>query len=100
MDGYGQYPARTTAQLEDFTTAINRELTMTDYQEHEREKAQMYLDYYDETSEAKQAYEWRRLLSRSAKLPSQLPVATATSQLTSTFSTIQSSPIRRSQSPH
>lgn len=57
QQGYGQYPARTTAQLEDFTATINRELTMTEYQEHEQEKAQLYLDYYDEISETEQAFE-------------------------------------------
>ena len=59
QEGYGQYPARTTAQLEDFIAAINRELTMTEYQEHEQEKAQLYLDYYDEINEAKKAFESR-----------------------------------------
>ena len=59
QDGYGQYPARTTAQLEDFIAAINRELTMTKYQEHEQEKAQLYLDYYDEISEVRKAFDSR-----------------------------------------
>ena len=40
-EGYGQYPARTTAQLEEFTATIHQELTMAEYQEHEREKAQL-----------------------------------------------------------
>lgn len=59
QEAYGQYPARTTAQLEDFIAAINRELTMTEYQEHEREKAQLYLDYYDEIKEAEKSFESR-----------------------------------------
>lgn len=59
QEGYGQYPAQTTAQLNDFAATINRELTMTKYQEHEREKSQLYFEYYDEITEAKQAFENR-----------------------------------------
>ena len=59
QDGYGQYPARTTAQLEDFTATINRELTMTEHQEHEREKAKLYLEYYDDISAARQSFDNR-----------------------------------------
>lgn len=42
-EGYGQYPARTTAQLEDFVATIKQELTMTEHQAHEREKSKLLL---------------------------------------------------------
>ena len=58
-EGHGQYPARTTTQLEEFTATIHQELTMTEYQEHEREKAQLYFDHYDEIKEAERSFENR-----------------------------------------
>lgn len=54
---YGRYPARTTAQLNEFVDTIHRELTMTDYQENQREKAKLYFEYYDEIVEAQDAFE-------------------------------------------
>lgn len=54
---HGACPARTTAQLEDFVSTIQNELTMTDYQESQREKAELYFKYYDEISTAREAFE-------------------------------------------
>jgi hypothetical protein len=42
-DSHGQYPARTTAQVEDFIGTIRSELKMTEYEENEQEKAELYL---------------------------------------------------------
>ena len=58
-DGDGAYPARTTAQLDDFAGTIRSELTMTEYEENQREKAKLYVDYYDELSEVQAAFEER-----------------------------------------
>jgi hypothetical protein len=54
---YGSYPARTTAQLNDFIDTIERELHMTQYQENQQEKAKLYFEHYDEITEAKDAFE-------------------------------------------
>jgi hypothetical protein len=54
---YGGYPARTTAQLQDFIDTIERELHMTQYQENQQEKAKLYFEHYEEISEAKNAFE-------------------------------------------
>lgn len=59
LDSHGQFPARTTAQIEDFIGAIKNELDMTEYQENEREKAELYLDYYDEIREAQRSFDRR-----------------------------------------
>lgn len=56
-DSHGQYPARTTAQVEDFIGTIRSELSMTEYEENEQEKAGLYLDYYDEIAEVQRAFE-------------------------------------------
>ncbi|WP_161945948.1 PD-(D/E)XK nuclease family protein [Halalkaliarchaeum desulfuricum] len=53
----GGYPARTTAQLEDFISTIQQELTMTEHQENQQEKAQLYFDYYDELQDVQSAFE-------------------------------------------
>ncbi|WP_165874938.1 PD-(D/E)XK nuclease family protein [Natrarchaeobius oligotrophus] len=53
----GGYPARTTAQLDDFISTIQQELTMTEYQENQQEKAQLYFDYYDEIEDVQSAFE-------------------------------------------
>lgn len=55
----GAYPARTTAQLDDFADTIRSELTMTNYQENQREKAELYLDYYDEIAAVQNAFDER-----------------------------------------
>jgi hypothetical protein len=56
-DSDGTYPARTTAQLEDFTGTIRNQLTMTEYRENQQEKAKLYVDYYDELSVVQTAFE-------------------------------------------
>ncbi|WP_336346198.1 PD-(D/E)XK nuclease family protein [Halalkalicoccus ordinarius] len=61
---YGSYPARTTGQLDDFIDTIETELTMTDYERNETEKASLYVDYYDEIDEVQGAFqnEWNDLI--------------------------------------
>lgn len=54
---HGGYPARTTAQLDDFLSTIKQELTMTEFQENQQEKAKLYFDYYDELQEVQNAFE-------------------------------------------
>lgn len=54
---HGAYPTRTTAQLDDFISTIRQELTMTEHQENQREKAQLYFDYYDEIQDVQSAFE-------------------------------------------
>lgn len=58
-DSHGAYPARTTAQIDDFISTINSELKMTEYSENQQEKAVLYFDYYDEIEEARDAFEQR-----------------------------------------
>ena len=53
----GEYPARTTAQLDDFIDTVRSELAMTEYQESQREKVKLYIDHYNEISEVKAAFE-------------------------------------------
>lgn len=53
----GAYPARTTAQIQDFTDTIRAELTMTEYQENENEKARLYVDHYDEIRAVQTAFD-------------------------------------------
>lgn len=55
----GAYPARTTAQIDDFADTIRNELTMTDYQENQQAKVELYVDHYDEISEVRSAFEER-----------------------------------------
>ncbi|KAB1184814.1 MULTISPECIES: PD-(D/E)XK nuclease family protein [Haloferax] len=54
---HGRYPAQTTAQLNDFISTIQTELTMTEYRENQQEKANLYFDYYDEIKEAQAAFD-------------------------------------------
>jgi len=58
--GYGSYPVRTAVQLADFIDTIETELTMTDHERNETEKAGLYVDYYDEIAEVQTAFrnEW------------------------------------------
>ena len=56
-ESHGEYPARTTAQLNDFIGTIRSELTMTEYQENLQEKASLYVDYYDEIAAVQDAFE-------------------------------------------
>jgi hypothetical protein len=57
---YGSYPARTTGQLDDFIDTIETELTMTEHEHNETEKARLYVDYYDDIAEVQGAFqnEW------------------------------------------
>lgn len=57
VDSHGEYPARTTNQLETFVGTIRSELTMTNYQENQQEKAELYFEYYDVITEAQEAFE-------------------------------------------
>lgn len=56
VESQGKYPARTIAQLETFTGTIQSELQMTDYQENQQEKAELYVEHYNEMSEVQQAF--------------------------------------------
>lgn len=56
-ESHGRYPARTTAQLDDFLSTITQELTMTEYQENQQEKARLYFEYYDQLNEIQNAFE-------------------------------------------
>ena len=55
--GLGKYPAETTTQFNSFIRTIRNELQMTEYQENQQEKAELYFDYYDEIREAQSAFE-------------------------------------------
>lgn len=57
IESHGEYPARTTAQINDFIGTIRSELTMTEYQENQQEKVELYLDHYQEISDVQQAFE-------------------------------------------
>jgi hypothetical protein len=74
-DSHGQYPARTTAQLEDFSTAIRTELHMTEHEETEDEKAELYLEHYEAITAVQQSFErqWQALTDTwGERLASQL----------------------------
>lgn len=62
VEDHGAYPARTTAQLEDFIDTIRTELTMTEYQENQQEKVELYVEHYDEIAEVEHAFDerWER----------------------------------------
>ena len=57
IKSYDEYPARTTAQLKDFVDTIRSELTMTDYQENQQEKVELYVETYGVISELEAAFE-------------------------------------------
>lgn len=61
---YGSYPARATSQLDDFVDTIDTELTMTEHDQNEAAKAELYVDYYDEVAEITSAFEteWEELI--------------------------------------
>jgi hypothetical protein len=59
VDGNGAYPARTTAQLDDFAGTIRNQLTMTEYEENQREKTELYVDNYEAISAVQTAFEER-----------------------------------------
>lgn len=56
-DSDGIYPSRTTSQLNDFVSTIRSELTMTQYQENQQEKVELYIDYFDELTEVQDAFD-------------------------------------------
>lgn len=56
-ESHGEYPARTMSQLGTFAGTIRSELTMTDYQENQAEKVELYLDHYEEIAEVQQAFD-------------------------------------------
>jgi hypothetical protein len=56
---HGKHPARTMSQLDTFIGTIRSELTMTEYQENQQEKSELYREYYSEISEAQRAFEER-----------------------------------------
>ena len=56
-ESQGKYPARTITQLETFTGTIRSEFHMTDYQENQQEKVELYVDHYDEISEVQQVFD-------------------------------------------
>ena len=58
-ESHGEYPARTTAQLDQLIGTIQSEVKMTEYQENQQEKAELYFEYYDAITEAQEAYENR-----------------------------------------
>lgn len=59
-NSHGEYPVRTIAQLETFIGTIQEELTMTQYQENQEEKAALYIDHHSAIREAEEAFqnEW------------------------------------------
>jgi len=59
-ESHGAYPGRTIAQLETFTGTIQSELQMTEYEENQQEKVELFVEHYDEISEVQQAFgeEW------------------------------------------
>lgn len=54
---YEAYPARTTAQLKDFADTVRSELTMTEYQENQREMVELYVDNHDVITEIEGAFD-------------------------------------------
>lgn len=56
-DSHGVYPARTTAQLDDFTSTIQQVLKMSEHEQNQREKANLYIDHLHEIEEVQHAFE-------------------------------------------
>lgn len=56
-ESHGEHPSRTVAQLREFVETIQTELVMTDYQENQRDKAKLYMEYRDEIIELERAFE-------------------------------------------
>ena len=46
-ESYGEYPFRTTTQLNDFVDTIQSELTMTEFQESRQEKVELAVEHYE-----------------------------------------------------
>lgn len=64
VESQGKYPARTIAQLETFTGTIQSELQMTDYQENQQEKVELYVEHYNDISEVQQVFNRQSLLPK------------------------------------
>jgi hypothetical protein len=56
ISSQGKYPARTTAQFNEFIGTIQSELIMTEYEETQQDKVELYFDYYDEITDVQQAF--------------------------------------------
>ena len=56
-ESQGKYPGRTIAQLETFAGTIQSELQMTEYQENQQEKVELYVEHYNDISEIQQAFD-------------------------------------------
>lgn len=56
-NSYGEYPSRTTAQLNDFIDTIRTELTMTDYRKNQQEKVELAVEHYEEMIDVLDALE-------------------------------------------
>ena len=56
-ESQGKYPGRTIAQLETLIGTIQSELQMTDYQENQQEKVELYVEHYNELSEVQQVFD-------------------------------------------
>jgi hypothetical protein len=46
-ESHGEHPSRTIAQMREFVETIQTELAMTEYQENQRDKAKLYMQYCD-----------------------------------------------------
>ena len=60
IESYGEFPSRTTAQLNEFVDTVRQELTMTDYQENQQEMVELFIENYDVITELEDAFdeEW------------------------------------------
>lgn len=56
-ESQGKYPGRTIAQLETFAGTIQSELQMTEYQENQQEKVELYVEHYNGISEVQQVFD-------------------------------------------
>lgn len=57
QDTQGEYPFRTTVQLNDFVDTIRTELTMTEYKENRSEKVELAIEHYESINEVLGALE-------------------------------------------
>lgn len=56
-ESQGKYPSRTIAQLEAFAGTIQSEFQMTEYQENQQEKVELYVKHYNDISEVQQIFD-------------------------------------------
>lgn len=56
-EGQGAYPARTTAQIADFIDTVQRELTMTEYQQNQQEKMALFVRHWEAIAEVESAFD-------------------------------------------